>query len=402
MSAAEPTVYPSKRAECPYGLYARMRAEQPVYEDTEARSYIVWKHEDIAHVLANPDEFPVLEVDDNPAKHALTYEGMHHLGLQNPPDHGPMRQFLSRPFTPGRIRGYIPMITATADRLIDGFIERGEAEFVGEFGYPLPASVICQLLGLPGEGEIFDFVKRWSTIFVAASDASVADIPAMHIFIREQLVERYAEPRDDVMSEMVRVQVERDGELDLRYLVTLATELVAGGVLTTGQVIAHSLLLLLENPEEMGKVRGNASLIPPMFEEALRLELPIQYRDRVTTKDVELSGVKIPAGARLWLVYASGSRDEARFDEAEKFVVDRPNRDLKGHFGFGYGAHFCLGAPLARLEGRIAFERLFDRIGEIRLAEGHVPRHLDSDRQLFRGLEELHIEFEPAQVPATA
>jgi cytochrome P450 len=384
--------------EDPYDTYERARRERPVYFDPKLDAYVIWSHDDIQYIMKNSDLFPVWHPPDDPkiSSHALTYEGVPHLGHTDEPAHTPMRKLMSRPLTPGRLRGYEEMITAIADDLIDDFIDRGAAEFVDEFAYPLPARVICQLLGLDTEGEKFEFVRRWSTVFIKPSEMAAADNVAMHAYVRDVVLDRFANPRDDLLSELSHAQAKRDGELDLAQLVIIGTELVAGGVLTTGQVIAHEMLLLLDNPGEALKVRADRTLIPRMFEEALRLEVPIQWRDRTASEDVELGGVEIPAGSRLWLVLGSGCRDERCFEAADQFQVERAPRTLKKHLGFGVGIHFCLGAPLARLEARIAFERLFDRLSDIRLQPGAEVAHMDTDQQLFRGLERLPIVFDCA------
>jgi cytochrome P450 len=176
-------------------------------------------------------------------------------------------------------------------------------------------------------------------------------------------------------------------------LVTICTELLSGGVVTTAQMMVNAMLLLLENPEQMAPVRADFSLIPWMFEEALRVESPVQSLTRVCVADCEIGGVKIPAGAKVLMVFGSANRDPERFPYADTFDVSRPHDQLKAHFGFGSGRHFCLGAPLARREGEIAFQHLFGRLGQIRLAEGRNDfRHIASTH--FRALRSLYLEFD--------
>jgi cytochrome P450 len=160
-------------------------------------------------------------------------------------------------------------------------------------------------------------------------------------------------------------------------------------------MMVNALVLLMENPAQLAKVRANYSLIPDMFEEALRVESPVQSLTRICVEDTEISGVPIPAGSKVLMVFGSANRDPERFPEPDRFEIERPRDQLKVHFGFGYGRHFCLGAPLARKEGEIAFKQLFDRVGDIRLAEGKNDfSHIASTH--FRALRALHLEFNAA------
>ncbi len=169
--------------------------------------------------------------------------------------------------------------------------------------------------------------------------------------------------------------------------------LVLGGTLTPAHMMSSAMLLLLQHPDQAALVRADHSLIPRMLEEALRVEAPDQFMPRYTTVDTTLGGVDIPAGSLVMLLYASGNRDESVFGEPESFDVRREN--VKKHFSFGGGIHFCLGAPLARLIGTRAYEALFTRLGDIRLAEGRNDfTHLAST--FNRAPNAVHIEFDPA------
>jgi cytochrome P450 len=392
--------YPSPElVECPYPFFDRVRVERPVYFDPDTGLYQLFRHEDIMFVLRHAEIFP-----HTGESLGISYEGVPMISATGPPEHTPMRRLAFGPFKPGRLKSYEPMINGFADQLIDRFIDRGNFELVDEFAIPLPALVTCRLFGFPEEGPDFDFiVDRMS--MKSSDKPGVTDHGlglerrtgknAVHEYMRDALAARYEQPTDDILSELVHAQAERDGSLNLPYLVTICTELLSGGVVTTAQMMANAMLLLLENPEQMAKVRADYSLIPWMFEEALRLESPVQSLTRICVADCELGGVQIPAGAKVLMVFGSANRDPERFPEPEQFDVERPRDQLKVHFGFGHRLHFCLGAPLARQEGEIAFRHLFDRVGEIRMVEAKNDlKHIASTH--FRALRSLYLEFDRA------
>ncbi len=401
MSIAEAPSYPSPELlECPYPFFEQAREHSPVYQDPATGMYLVFRHEDIAFALQNDHIFTAVNG-------SIGYQGALMISATRPPEHKPIRDLAYRPFTPARLRSYEPMVSAYTDELIDRFIAAGEVELVDQFAIPLPGLVICRLMGLPTAGDefetILDRMSMRSTdhrhrslvttgTAAAAGQAIAGGIEGVHEYMRGELLERRAHPGEDVLSEVV---TRADG-LELERLVTICTELLAGGLLTTAQMIANGMMLLLHHPEQMEKVLAEpAQRIPWLLEETLRLESPVQSRERITAKDVELSGVRIPAGSPVLLVHASGNRDPRRFSDAERFDLDRPRKQLKQHFGFGLGRHFCLGAPLARMEGTIAFARLFDRLRNIGLAEDKNDFcHIDFTH--FRAVRQLHIVFDPA------
>lgn len=397
MTTAVAQSYPSPELlECPFPFFEHARENSPVYQDPATGMYLVFRHEDIAFALQNDHIFQAING-------SIGYQGTLMVSATCPPEHKSIRALAYRPFTPARLRSYESLVATYTDELIDRFAGAGEVELVDAFAIPLPGLVICRLMGFPTDGEEFETIldrmsmrstdARHRVLESVSTPTPIASgIEGMHEYMRSQLLERQAHPGEDVLSEIVT----RSDGLDLPRLVTICTELLAGGLLTTAQMIANGMLLLLQHPDQMEKVLAQpAQRIPWLLEETLRLESPVQSRERVTTEDVELSGVRIPAGSPVMLIHASGNRDPRRFTEAERFDVDRPRKQLKQHFGFGLGRHFCLGAPLARMEGTIAFTRLFDRLQNIRLAESKNDlRHIDFAH--FRAVRQLHLVFDPA------
>jgi cytochrome P450 len=408
LDAVEETQYPSPELiECPYPFFDRIREAEPVRYDAGSGVYQLFRHEDIMFVLRNGDIFPHTGQDTGGG---ISYEGVPMISATAPPEHTGMRRLAFGPFKPGRLKSYEPMIHDFVVQLIDSFRDRGEVEFVSEFAIPLPALVTCRLMGFPESGPDYDFIvdrmSMKSSDKPGVSDQGLGLGPdghrrrrrdGIHEYMHDALVERHASPGDDILSELVQTQVARDGELNLPYLVTICTELLSGGVVTTAQMMVNALLLVLRNPDQLARVRSDHDMIPWMFEEALRVESPVQSLTRICVADCELSGVKIPAGAKVLMVFGSANRDPKRFSQPERFDVDRGRDELKVHFGFGYGRHFCLGAPLARREGELAFRQLFTTLGDIRLAENKNDfAHIASTH--FRALRSLHLEFDSARV----
>jgi cytochrome P450 len=393
MSASEIADFPSARLnECPYPFYSERTERSPIEHVPDTNEFRLYRHQDIAYVFQNETLFSAYLPDSNSSR-GLDYEGAVHIGGADGADHEANRALFSRPFTPGRLKSYEPMIREHVTTLLAGFRERGKVELVSEFANPLPAMVISSLMGFPTEGEDFDRLQSWNDSFTRAADDDSSELDRMHDYMAEQLVLRVEHPTDDILSELVQRQIERDGEFDPALGNTLGIEMIAGGVITTGQLITNALLLMLRAPEELQRVRDNHKLITGMLEEALRVETPVQWRQRIALTDVEIGGVTIPEGSLVTMVLAAGNRDDGTFECPEEFRVGRKN--IKRHFGFGLGLHFCLGAPLARLEGKLAFEQLLPAMQDIKIVanEEHL-RNIDSP--IFRRPRKLHLEFTPA------
>jgi cytochrome P450 len=379
----------------PFPFFAEERERHPVSRDPRGH-YLVFRHEDIAAALQQPDVFRCAPHDGHGGP--LAYEGGRMLGHVDGPAHTVMRRMFTRPLTPGRLKAWRDEVQAIADSLIDRFDPAGTVEFVEAFAAPIPALVLCRLISVSGESEEYQLVRGWTRSLIEAAERRVPAeqlaVGGLHGFLAELVQQRSAQPGEDVLSELIGLQREQEGELDLGQIVTLASELVAGGIITTAMLIANAMMLLLRNPDQLERVQNDSSLILPMLEETLRLESPVQSKHRWTSQDVVLGGTKIPAGSDVLLVYASGNRDEERFADAERFDVDRPPRTLKRHLGFGLGEHFCLGAPLARMEATIAFERLLARLTNFRLTDPSQNDFVMFDSYHFRSIRTLHVSFD--------
>ena len=386
--------YPSPElVACPYPFLDAVRSEQPVYRVPGRDEFLVTRHEDIVYVAKHPELFS----SDVEARLQMERKTAPGLGKTDPPEHKRRRELPGRLFSPGRLRGFEPRVVELADGLIDTFPERGPVDFVTAFADLFPMEVVVDLLGLPVEH--IDRYLEWATIEGMGikyypperQEAGRRKQHALNEYMRATVIEFAEQPRPGALSELIQAQIERDGSLDVDVAVSDGGILLVGGSVTTSHLIASAMLLLLRSPEQLDRLRAEPGRIPAFVEESLRCESPVQWQPRVAKVDTELGGVQIPAGSPVLMVLASGNRDEDVFADAERFDIDRAN--ARDHLAFSHGLHFCLGAPLARLEGRVAFERLLARLEGLRLpADLSDPAPIDN--VTFRGPAELPIEYD--------
>jgi cytochrome P450 len=390
----------------PYPFYRAMRHHAPIYQVPGVGFLIVSRYADIHQVLSHPEIFSSRQppgVDTRPPEDVMEivsqgYPPMDTLLTNDPPSHSRFRALVNKAFSARRVLTLEPKIRQISNELIDRFIGDRKVELVSQFAIGLPLTVIADALGVP-RSDMGDF-KRWSDDAVAPLGGMIShqrQLECARSFIECQryfearLEERKSVPRDDLTTDLLNARLEGTKPLEMAEMLSIINQLLVAGNETTTNLIASAMMLLLRNPDQMRLVVEDPSLIPNMIEEALRLESPVQGLFRVAKAASEIAGVKIPEGARLVVMYASGNRDEAEFPDPDRFDVRRAN--AREHLAFGQGEHFCIGAALARLEGRVAFETLLTRISKIRLAPGkndfaHTPSFI------LRGLKELHLEFE--------
>lgn len=391
--------------ECPFPFYAALREESPVFNIPGTAQYLVSRHEDIAFVNTHPELFSnnraweaaYVEQQETASKPSLTPYSM---AGTDPPEHRLKRRLGLRIVRRDRLKSYEAILTAVANDLIDSWIDDGECEFCAEFADPFAVTVLADILGLPRSDIPFlerlggreAIANRFLTEDEIQLDKQLYDEASQHL--SDVLLDRYEQPRDDYLSEFVAALTEQEGSFDLTYAVAESTILLTGGHVTTAHMIASAMAILCESPELIEGLRDDRSQIAPFLEEVLRLEAPVQWLIRQCKQDTELGGVAIPRGAELVVLYASGNRDESRFEDPDRFRLDRPNV-VKHNLAFGHGAHFCLGAPLARMEGQIAFNILLDRLIDIRLlAEQSDLRHIEKFH--FRAPKAVQIAFDAA------
>ena len=384
--------YPSEEVvTCPYPFYSALREEAPVHRLPNG-DYLISRWEGLVQVARHPELFSNAIAHVNPgfaeATAAQEDEGgagkltPYALPFCDPPDHTAKRSLLLPLFMPEPLRTYEPTIRAIADELIDGFPAEGRVDFRTAFADYLPPTVMLRLFGVPQEDE--PMVRAWmqtSTgqgFHYATEEQKRAQVEAMaeaHDYFKKMLTDRVENPTGDFLSDVVRLKMERDGQLDLYYLVGEVTTIYSAAYHNTVYMLCSAMRLLLQNPDQMALLTADRSLARGLVDEALRLESPVQWLQRVVTEDTELNGVHLPKGAVCLVLWGSGNRDSGKFEDPDRFWIERPNA-LRDHLAFGFGIHKCLGARLARLEGQVAFEQLLTRLTDIRL-DGEVPHAYD-------------------------
>ena len=383
-----------------------MRTEQPVYQVPGTGYFAISRYEDIMHVLTNEEIFssnepPGMQVEPGPEVAEILKQGYppaNTLLTNDPPSHTRFRALVNKAFSPRRVGGMEPKIREIANNLVDKFIGDHRVELVGQFAVGLPLTVIADSLGVARED--MDKFKKWSDDSVAPLGGMISyerQIECARSFVEFQhyfaarLEERRLEPRDDLLTDLVNARLDGVEPLNVPEMLNILQQLLVAGNETTTNLIASAMMILVRNPDQMTALRADHSLIPNFVEEALRLESPVSALFRVATIDTEVGGVKIPAGSRVIVIYGSGNRDDSQFPNAAQLDARREN--TRTHLAFGQGVHFCLGAALARMEGRVAFEILLDRLKNIRFVPGrndfsHTPSFI------LRGLKELWLEFD--------
>jgi cytochrome P450 len=400
--------YPTPElVECPYAFYERLRDEAPVSRLANG-DFVVSRWEDITYAARHPEIYSNFVGPANPGfddaynAKSDTEETLTPwpLPFTDPPEHKLKRSLLLPVVGRDRLKSFEPMIRGLADELIDRFVDRGEVEFKSEFAMHFPPLVMLRVVGVPQEDE--DRLRKLLSVSQGAGfrhaspeqrELQATGKAQAAQYFRQAIIDRAETPRDDFISELVQAKLARDGTLDINYLSAEVTNLYGAAYHNTVYMLSNTMVLLLRHPDEMERVRADHSLLRTAIDESLRLESPVQWLQRITTQDTELGGVAIPEGSIVLLLWGSGNRDERKFEDPDRFRADRP-KVAKEQLGFGQGTHLCVGAPLARLEGQIAFEQLLTRLKNIRLSDRNEDRHITTVNH--RAPEAVHIEFERA------
>ncbi|MHA7629190.1 cytochrome P450 [Corallococcus sp. M7] len=353
-----------------HALYARMRAESGLCRIAPFGAYAAARYEDVralqkdaqrfsSEALATTAEPPWL--GPNPVAQSLV--------TRDPPRHTQLRAMVNRAFGPTGMARLEAQVRQEAQTLAESAVSQREVDLVDAFSFVLPRNIIGRMLGL--EPSTFTEFKRWSvnmgliTSAVPAQHAGIRDtVKEMEDYLGGVITARRRQPGEDMVSDLLRAEVEGQRLTDAEVLAFLFL-LLPAGMETTAQLIGNAAILLARHPEQLEQARADHAHIPRFIEEVLRCEPPAQFAFRVATSDVELSGTPIPAGSLVMGLVASANRDERVFEQPDAFLPGREKGSQ--HLSFGHGIHFCLGAQLARMEARLALEALVPRIRALRL-----------------------------------
>jgi cytochrome P450 len=379
----------------PFGAYAELREAGPVHRITLPDGSPVWlvtRYDDVRAALADA-RLSVSKLNSNGGWQGFALPPALDANLLNvdPPDHSRLRRLVAQAFTPRRVEGLRGRIQQVADELLDAVEANGEADLIAAYAVPLPVTVICELLGVPAT-EQADF-RRWTSVMLTPELAGPGGVREAVGGALQQLLALIArkrtEPGDDLLSALIAAR-DADDRLSEDELFSMAFLIILAGYETSVDLIGNGLLALLREPERLAAVRADPASLAGAVEELLRYDGPACTSiRRFPTEDVEFGGVTVPAGETVLLGLASANRDPDRFDRPDALELARTDNQ---HVGFGHGVHYCLGAPLARLEGQIAIGTALRRLPGLALG---VPADQLRWRPSYRtrGLRELPVTF---------
>jgi cytochrome P450 len=351
----------------PYPVWRRLRDEAPVYRNDRYDFWALSRFEDVENAHRDPATFS--------SAHGTTLERMSSADLAaagmmiflDPPDHTQLRTLVSRAFTPRRVSALEQHIRALCAELLDPHVGAGGFDYVVDFAAQLPSRVISVLVGVPAEGqeatrELVDGMFHVEPGVGVANEKAAASGLALATYLFELVQARSEEPRDDMISALVQAEVSDDEGVRRRLTSEEATRfsmlLYAAGTETVAKLLGNAAVVLAQHPDQRAALASDRELLPQAVEELLRFEPPSPVNGRWITRDADLHGVTIPKDSKVLLLTGSAGRDERVFADPDRFDVRRSTRH---HLSFGYGIHFCIGAALARLEGRVALEETLRR-----------------------------------------
>lgn len=388
----------------PYPVYHQLRSQAPICWSDAWGCWLLTRYSDVESTLRDYERFssfgrvtaviqqevpePLLEQIQPLVRH-------YSAGLINvdPPDHTRLRALVHKAFTPRVLERLKPRIQNIVDDYLDKVYPNGHMDLIRDLAFPLPATVIAELMGVPTEDR--DQFKEWSDRIV---EFQATPRPTPQVLLRSQqallelreyfrgiYAQRRREPREDLISALVAIEEQGD-KLSEEELLATCVSILLGGHETTTNLIGSGMVLLLKNPDQLRQLRDNPSLITSAVEEFLRCESPFQRNRRIATRDIEMEGRQIKKGQAVMQLLGAANRDPAEFADPDRLDITRwPNK----HVAFGYGTHFCLGAGLARIEAPIAFSTILRRLPGLRLETETVEWH----NSLFRGPKALPVSF---------
>jgi cytochrome P450 len=354
----------------PFPVYDQMRSGSGVFHLAPFDLWMIFDFEGVKRALLDHNAFSSdlshSPGNGNPGEWFIFFD---------PPRHTKLRALISKAFSPRVVADLEPRIRDLSRQLLDQTVERGEMDLAADFAVPLPMLVIAEMLGVPGDE--WPRYKRWSDAILKIANTFSKDEEAartiaeyravtaeMRDFLPDLIAQRQSARQDDLLTRLVEAEV--DGErLTQEEILGFVQLLLVGGQETTANLINNAVLCFIENPDQLARLRESPDLLPSAIEEVLRYRSPVQWMPRATSRDVEIHGQMIPAGKLVLAMIGAANRDPVQFGDAGRFDITRnPNP----HLAFGHGVHFCLGAPLARMEARIALTDFLERVQEFELA----------------------------------
>ena len=420
MAVADFNLIAPETLECPYPFYEALHEEAPVHFVPELGMAVVSTYDLLTEVVHDPITYssaiptgPADLVGEQAEAVDEELAELRRINLRSsaptllaadPPHHMRYRSLVNKALSARRVAGMEGYVRELVTGVIDDFIDDGKCDFTKQFADEIPMAVVADQIGVP-RADLKDYKKR--------ADAAIGGIERQippeeerailkgaaelqdYFLMRAQ--ERRENPQDDILTTLATAEMDHpeDGRRPLNdsEILSILQQLQVAGKETTAHCIGSTMLLFIENPDELTKVQADPSLILNMVEETLRAETPVRALFRTTTKPVTLGGVDLPEGQLMMLIYAAANRDENQFENAADFEVEREN--AREQMAFSAGPHYCIGAALARMEIRVAFEEVLKRMKNFRLdPEYPAPKHQTS--YILRGLEELHIQFDKA------
>ena len=387
----------------PYPLYQELRDQAPVHWSPGFDNWLVTRYSDVVSGARDPrlssarmatflGQLPESARDD---VLPLVRMASASLAFTDPPDHTRLRALVNRAFTPRVAESMRPRIQAIVDELLASVQDGERFDLIADFAFPLPAIVIAEVVGVPPGDRAR--LKQWSDNMIAFAGnrflpdrAMVAQRNQLEFrdYVNDIVAQRRLEPKDDLISSLIAIEDEGD-VLDEDEMVALIISFLVGGHETTTNLIANGMLALLRHPDQMQKLRDDPSLIGTAVEELLRYDSPVQRINRVATEDLEVGGELIGKGQFVLLMLGAANRDPAQFPDPDRLDITRQSNR---HVSFGYGIHFCVGAPLARVEGQVAINSIVRQLPRLSL-EGDAVLEYEKN-VAFRALKSLPLTFQ--------
>ena len=381
----------------PYAHYAPLLAGPPQLLTVGPMTFaLVARYADVTAGLRDHEHLSSVGPPPPPQAYQGRFAGSRNMLGSDPPQHSRLRRLVSRDFTPRRIRELEPRIREIAKELLDKVESRGTFDVMADLANVLPVTVIAEMLGVPP--ELNATFKRWSDRIIGDGNNTPGNPPAPEVvrvvdelgdYFTAEIEKRRANPGPDLVSALVAAHDEGD-VMSAADLLSFITLLLVAGNETTTNLIGNGMLALGRNPDQLDALKRNPAMLPRAIEEMLRYDGPVQSTVRFTKEPVLLGGAEIPAGAFALMIVAAADRDPAQFKEPEKFDI---TRDPNDHVAFGEGIHFCIGAPLARMEARIAFEAMLERFPRLRLKDPAM-KPVYKGSYFLRGLESLPVAID--------